>query len=399
MACQYKFNKNDIFHNTLKLHPAYEFYLYNQKIYLNRLGQISGTLNLAEEDNQNNIGHVPTGYVNLYEINVDRPSGNLVYPFVTKQGAPSAFKTISTQEFNSGYNYGDTLTGSYPLSASISKLYHAAGNDRRDVNALKNTFNFYTKLSEHYEYSRETGSLKGSDTGWDKETQELGYVAIPSIMYGSSIKKGSVRLKFFVTGTLIGELSDVHENGELVQVKPVGSPGSGSVAGTVLYNEGFVLLTGSWSLDDSHTEDYGTGATSPKWTFFGNNISGSVTSTNSAFSLAFSGTNYVPTITMFAHAPKGELNHSNNTTYAKHNVNRIYALSSSNFYIEPDNVPVKNIVSSSYHMHSASFEKHTYISQIGVYDENMDLIAIAKLAKPVKKTENREFTFKLKLDI
>ena len=52
-----------------------------------------------------------------------------------------------------------------------------------------------------------------------------------------------------------------------------------------------------------------------------------------------------------------------------------------------------------YENYSGSLEKQTYISKIGIYDEDKNLIAIAKLAKPVRKTENRDFTFKLKLDL
>ena len=48
---------------------------------------------------------------------------------------------------------------------------------------------------------------------------------------------------------------------------------------------------------------------------------------------------------------------------------------------------------------TAYFEKTTYISKIGIYDENENLIAVAKPATPVKKTAERDFTFKLKLDI
>ena len=59
---------------------------------------------------------------------------------------------------------------------------------------------------------------------------------------------------------------------------------------------------------------------------------------------------------------------------------------------------LKNIVTSSHSHHSASFKKQTYISQIGLYDDDKNLIGVAKLATPVKKTEDREFTFKLKLD-
>ena len=52
-----------------------------------------------------------------------------------------------------------------------------------------------------------------------------------------------------------------------------------------------------------------------------------------------------------------------------------------------------------YENYTGSLEKHTYISKVGLYDENKNLIGIAKLAKPIKKTENRDFTFKLKVDI
>ena len=34
-----------------------------------------------------------------------------------------------------------------------------------------------------------------------------------------------------------------------------------------------------------------------------------------------------------------------------------------------------------------------------IYDENKNLIGIAKLSKPVKKTEGRDLTFKIKLDL
>ena len=60
---------------------------------------------------------------------------------------------------------------------------------------------------------------------------------------------------------------------------------------------------------------------------------------------------------------------------------------------------IKNVVSSSFNNYSASFEPTTYISKIGVYDEDGDLIAVANLATPVKKTTKQDYTFKLKLDL
>ena len=47
---------------------------------------------------------------------------------------------------------------------------------------------------------------------------------------------------------------------------------------------------------------------------------------------------------------------------------------------------------------TGSFKKETYISKIAIYDEDKNLIGIAKVATPVRKRENDQFTFKLILD-
>ena len=60
---------------------------------------------------------------------------------------------------------------------------------------------------------------------------------------------------------------------------------------------------------------------------------------------------------------------------------------------------IKNIVSSSYKGHDENFKPVTYISKVGIYDADKNLIAIASLANPVRKLEDRGYTFKLKLDI
>ena len=48
--------------------------------------------------------------------------------------------------------------------------------------------------------------------------------------------------------------------------------------------------------------------------------------------------------------------------------------------------------------HEEDFDNVVYISKIGIYDEDKNLIGVASLANPVKKTEIREFMFKLRLD-
>ena len=60
---------------------------------------------------------------------------------------------------------------------------------------------------------------------------------------------------------------------------------------------------------------------------------------------------------------------------------------------------IKNIKKSTFAGHNEEFENITYISKIGIYDDDKNLIATAKLANPIRKRLNDEYTFKLKLDI
>ena len=384
-----KFEQNDRFNNVVRTYPKVKFDIYDSKLYYQNRSQISGAFT-------GSTPNVDTGFISLYELNVDRneTQTGLIYTFVTKQGTLSNFKTVSTSEFNSDFVYGDVLSGSYPLSSSISREYFPSGFIfRPHVQALKNTLNFYTYLSEHYAYNSSLG---------DKATQEVNLISIPSIFYGSSIKKGSVDLKFYISGSLIGRLRDQNQNGELIQVGPSGSTGSGSVAGVVLYNEGFILLTGSWGLEDGIARNYLDDITNfqtSSWINFGAGANDGLPSgiiPSSSYGMEFNGTNYIPTLTLMAHANRGELNHSNNPTYVSYNTSSTYQTSSFSV-TEPSRV-IKNVVSSSYSDTTGSFEKTTYITKIGIYDENKNLIGIASVAKPVKKVADRNYTFKLKID-
>jgi hypothetical protein len=384
-----KFEQNDRFNNVVRTYPKVKFDIYDSKLYYQNRSQISGAFT-------GSTPNVDTGFISLYELNVDRneTQTGLIYPFVTKQGTLSSFKTISTSEFNNDFVYGATLTGSYPLSSSISREYFPSGFIfRPHVQALKNTLNFYTNLSKHYSYSSSLG---------DKATQELNLISIPSIFYGSSIKKGSVDLKFYISGSLIGRLQDHNQNGELIQVGPSGSNGSGSVAGVVLYNEGFILLTGSWGLEDGIARNYLddiTNLQTSSWLNYAAGANDGLPSgliPSSSYGAEFNGTNHIPTLTLLAHANRGEFNHSNNPTYVAYNASSAYQTSS--FSVTEPPRTIKNVVSSSYSDTTGSFEKTTYITKVGIYDENKNLIGIASVAKPVKKVADRNYTFKLKID-
>ena len=281
----YRFQEDDVFVNTVTTYPQIEFAIYNGSAYYNNEASTAKVQDYH-------------GYANLYEYNIDRapgsygqigsgesavPNTGLIYPFLTKDGSRIAFRTITAQAFNAA-SIGDIMAGSYPLTATISKEYYPAALARQvpstsawfqrhlfstgsvtHLYALKNTLNYNTYLSPHYAYSSSLGDL---------DTQDVGLISIPSIFYGSEIKKGTVDLQFYYTGSLIGRLQDTKRNGELIET--VGTS-VGSVAGVVLYGAGFVVLTGSWDLN-TEFDNYTAGVfDNPKWIYFAQSISGSIT--------------------------------------------------------------------------------------------------------------------------
>ena len=336
-----------------------------------------------------------------YSSTTDSGIKSKIFPFITKDSSLGSFSTVSTTNYNQ-FLYGDIITGSYPLSSSIVREAFAANHGTTastgsHVLALKNTLNSYKSLSNHYSFSSSLG---------DKAAQRCNLISIPSIFFGQQIKKGSVRLNYYISGSKIGTLEDVYQDGTLVQTSGSAyaqTQGSDSVAGVVLYNEGFLLLTGSWQLGENNF-DLGTATEKPMWVNFGvgcnDGLADDELTTSASFEVEFKGTTITPTITMFAHAKKGELNYSSNPTFIDKSSRDGKAFSfTSGTFSQPSYHKVKNVVSSSFNEYSASFGKQTFISKVGIYDANKNLIAIAHLARPVRKKETDDYTFKLKLDI
>ena len=451
----FKFKPTDKIINLVRTYPAFSFVLYDGKAYYNNQKALSGSFS-------SNVLGVPPGHVSLYEMAVDKhgyidfnninvllnsagyqkdPFGYAVdsgtsptqfyltgatlannpHPsaFKTKDGSRINFKTLSTAQFNAMPD-GRPSYRNYPLSASIYKDYYSAATPKTTTSsylptlvgnpaitgsvtflqALRVTMNSYAVMNPNYYVSSSARNLLAS--GSEPGALDVGLLSVPHILYGDGLKKGSIDLKFYVTGTLVGHLRDTRRNGDLLQIGPSGSGGSGSVAGVALYNEGFLVLTSSIDLTNGEyveSSGYGTSHNYPSWVNFAQCISSSAPAASSSLcTFDYSGSNRIPTLMLFANAPANRLNHSNNPTYRDQSTPLVMSTGSTG-YIQNKEALIKNVVSSSYNDPTGSFAKTTYISRIGIYDANKNLIAIAKLANPVKKTEERNITFKLKLDI
>lgn len=431
---RFKFTPDDLFVNRLKTYPEYNVFIYQGQMYVNKESRLTGS-----------------GGIEVYDINRSKET-NSIMPFVVSGSDKVAFKAQKFQPLVKNYSgdhfniskyaaeagtsvinafYGETfttiageadpvLTSSYGIESPItrnlttqqsnftttyynltaSQIQTATPTYITPVNitasALQNVARKYTTLSDHFIFI--SSSIRSRDLVHDADS--INFITIPSMYYGSNIKKGSVELNYYITGSKIASCADVNHNGALIGT--LGST-SGSVVGLVLYDEGIIMLTSSVKLEEGGYEIQYDGSStdiSSSWQYFGTTLNDSIASSNTlasaSYDLNFKGVNYVNSMTMFAHARKGELNHSNNPTYRDLESTRVNQTGSGRIFSEGD-VPLVNIVSGSYV--SASFDKTTYISKVHIYDNQGNLIAITSLANPIKKTLEDEFTFKMKLDL
>jgi len=492
-----KFKQNDIIVNTMEAHPRCEFFIYNGSVYYNNIGYNSGSF--SQHSKNSPTGNVNLYEYNVDRLSgavdyaLSGPGENLpafpttprprptagtnpfIFPFITKDSHRIFFNTVTggTDSFFDAAT-GDILYGEYPMSASISKeliVNDVSGTamglgrfkDNPHYRALRSKLNYLGSVSEHYKISSPDDGFQPGDPGaaaeyqWHKDHQRMSIVHIPSIFYGSQIKPGSVSLKWYITGALAAEVRDINQNGELIQVSGGhGTPGfsaggtatsaknktdafacsTGSVAGVVLYDEGFIILTGSWPLSKesiilvpgritaSGPHPGNSNNYLPRWWNWGAGMNDGANSSSmdgmfklapdgtqaigsdyansqfssASFGLSFQGTTNTQVVTMFANARRGEVNYSNNPTFLQYN-QPLLRKTSSFVYEENPNRLIKNTVSSSFSDHSASFERQVYISRVALYDSNKNLIGLATLSNPIRKKEDEDITFKLKLDI
>jgi len=430
-----KFGQRDIILNTMVAAPHSSFFIYDGDVFYNNTpsrpgsgsaGILTGIAAVSE------ARMVSPGSVNLYEYNVNRPDttttdslaigltvsgaagvtianydaavgacqldttpvtfvkdNNRIFPWISKDSAGSSWKTVTDSAYATEYAKGEILAGAYSLSASIVRELTTSApysNKNRHYRSLRNRLDFYAIRSPHYKISASLG-----DMSWNKDEQTLNTIAIPSIFFGSQIRPGTVSLKFYYTGSIAGELVDAQQNGELVQVSGSDSANDGKVAGVVMYDEGYVILTGSWDING----DAGT----PTWLDYAKGANDGLTANNKySFNLSFDGHSETQVMTMFAHARRGETNFSNNPTYLKYGQEKLQ-YTSSHVYEENPELLVANTVSSSYNDYEAAYKRSVYISKVAVYDENKNIIGIATLSNPILKEEKDAYTFKLKIDI
>jgi len=260
------------------------------------------------------------------------------------------------------------------------RIYHFSGSvtgssEYSLLRSLKNTINYYSAQDDLFNYN-------------NFANQPIALMCFSSAHLGSGIDKGTVTLNTYLSGALIASVSDFREDGVLYTQND-------QKVGIVLYREGFIILNNTSSMSDEIIEfntEYNNFQDNPRWVYAFSDASEAL-----FFDINYNIKSSVATNINFVYAEKNKLNHSNNPTYLE---SGSYSYETSSYYYkENEYTKIKNTVKSPFVSGSSIFEKQTFITRVGLYDENKKLIAVGSLANPVRKTENREFTFKLKIDL
>lgn len=299
-----------------------------------------------------------------------------------KDGSLQRPRNITKAAFASA-SYGEELAAYSPSDYPVRAYHFSSSNsfsseNYKKIKALKNTINYYSGIDEFLSF----------DTVNNKP---LCMLAFNMLHVGNGFERGSINLKYYCTGSLIDYAQDSKQNGILYNQ-------NNNKVGFVLYKEGFIFLTATASIAAGTSvsitgSDYLASSVSPQWIHY----FVSDTPNLLEFSTEYETKDQVATSLSFAIANKQSLNHSNNSTYLQ---SGSYSASSSSYsFIENNKTAIKNTVPSPFVSGTSDFEKQTFITKIGLYDSNKKLIGIASLANPVRKTENREFLFKIKIDI
>lgn len=267
------------------------------------------------------------------------------------------------------------IPGQYPQTGSINLTYitdtqQPTVGATTDVRWYEEHWSAISILSDWY-----NGHRYAHYPALDALPTTLTAVHIPSMFYGRQIATGSVNIwtqawrtasgSNFGSGTRYyvddgyGRLWDVPSGTGWLAAK---LSGTGRVVGNVFYSEGLVVFTSSSA--NWHSEFYSAsfnGGAEPH------------------LHVEFDGLTVMKSFVFMCRLPPGSANGSNNPTY---------------YFTASDGKRYARFPST-----SSIGQNRTYITAVGIYNEERQLVAVAKLAQPIRKREVDNEDIRLKLDI
>ena len=152
------------------------------------------------------------------------------------------------------------------------------------------------------------------------------------------------------------------------------SAGTGDGLGVVFYQAGIAVITASAFGTMADFAKHPThGNQTPQQAFTGSSITGSIEAFRRRIqNISFNNTTEINSTVYFCRAPANKFNYSANPTY-----------------VSGSKIRVKNIGQDS---------PVAYVTTVGLYNSANELLAIAKLSEPLKKSVDNELTIRVRLD-
>ena len=197
-------------------------------------------------------------------------------------------------------------------------------------------------------------------------------VSIPSVIYGESIERGSFILTDTSTDLEIKILDDTYGNlyasGAFTSASNSHPSSSDNYVGNIWYEHGVFVITDTGSFSASDATNY-------------------TDVTSDTYSMTFNSVQNITTTTYRLNVKPTEYNQTNNPTIRE-------KLSGS--FGHPGETNIDQSPRAKGFTTGSKFT--TFATEIGLYNDNYELMAVAKISQPVKIRKDIDYFFNVKLD-
>lgn len=297
-------------------------------------------------------------------------------------------KTFSHGMFESVYDYpylSSSANHLFDISAGYSSDSPLSGSSN-EQNAKK--INIYTQMAQAlvgYDTSNQIRDFDANgdfNESSDEKHQEVVFLNFSRLLVKDEIKKGSFSITLG-TGSAHASpfsdtltLTDSHASTNYRTNSPAGEfgtlkkSGSDELFGLVYYQAGVVALASAsfgTAIIDTDGNDFENAVVSSSINKIADGIR------NRVQDISFNNTTELNSSIYFCRASHNEFNYSSNPTY-----------------LDNGKIVVKD--------EDVAMPPRSYVTTVGLYSADNELLAVAKLSEPLKKTPENEITLRVRLD-
>lgn len=307
-------------------------------------------------------------------------------------------KTYSHNMFESVYDYpyaSSSANHIFDLTFGYASGSGLSGSSNTDHTKKIQVYNQMAQVLAGFDTEQKVRVFdEDGQLGGGAKHRNVLFVNFSRLLVKDEIKKGSFTLQYFASGTYatptgLTTIQDTNAQNEYRVNSPAGEygilydTGSTAAVGLVYYQAGVAVLSVATSsvsgVSGSTTQLFSSTATLDSSGRTTNMIvtGSNITAISDAFrrrlyNVSFNNTTELNSTIYFCRANAGDFNYSSNPTY-----------------LTGSQIRVKN---------STSDEPISYITTVGLYSSDNELLAVAKLSEPVKKTPSTELTLRVRLD-